>query len=77
SRFILQAGAFENKNNAETLRDDINFNLLEIKFRIIFEKSFYKVISGAISSRNEAEKYKKLLENTGFDVFIKEIFTTN
>lgn len=77
SKFILQAGAFENKNNAGTLRDDINYNSLQIKFKVIFEKEFYKVISDVISSRNEAGKYKKMLEDLGFDVFIKEIFATN
>ncbi|MEN8152705.1 MAG: septal ring lytic transglycosylase RlpA family protein [Acidobacteriota bacterium] len=77
SKFVLQAGAFENKNNAESLRDNINYNSLKIKFKITFENGFYKVLSDTISSRNETEKYKKFLENIGFDLFIKEIFHSN
>ena len=38
------------------------------------EKGYHKVVSFKIGSRDEAEKLKQVLEDLGFDTFIKEVF---
>ncbi len=74
SEFFLQAGAFSLKENAESLNSRLNYYSREIKFRVLSENGFYKVISVKIASRNESEKLKRNLEDLGFDTFIKEVF---
>lgn len=74
SEIYLQAGAFTKRGNGESLVTQLNYYSSEIKFRIIMEKGYHKVVSFKISSRDEAEKLKQVLEDLGFDTFIKEVF---
>ena len=74
SEFYLQAGAFSLKENAESLASRLNYYNGDIKFTILIENGFNKVISMKISSREEAERIKRTLEDLGFDTFIKEVF---
>ncbi len=74
SEFYLQAGAFSLKENAESLASRLNYYNGDIKFIILMENGFNKVISMKISSREEAERLKRTLEDLGFDTFIKEVF---
>lgn len=74
SEIYLQAGAFTKKGNGESLVSQLNYYSSEIKFRIIMEKGYHKVVSFKIGSRDEAEKLKQVLEDLGFDTFIKEVF---
>ncbi len=74
SEFYLQAGAFSLKENAVSLASRLNYYSGDLKFRVLFENGYNKVISMKIASRNEAEKLKKTLEDLGFDTFIKEVF---
>jgi len=76
SEFFLQAGAFTQSGNAESLVSRLNFVSREIKFRIVEERGFFKVLSLKISERNEAERLKRSLEDLGYDTFIKEVFIT-
>jgi len=74
SEFYLQAGAFSLKENAVSLASRLNYYSKDSKFRVLFENGYHKVISIKIASRNEAEKLKRILEDLGFDTFIKEVF---
>jgi len=74
SRFFLQAGAFGVRKNAETLAARLNDYSRHLKFRVIEENGLNKVLSEIIKSRGEAERFKKRLEDLGFDTFIKEKF---
>ena len=76
SEFFLQAGAFSQRENAESLVAQLNYYFKEIKFKINPENGYHKVISVKILSREEAERMKRSLEGLGFDTFIKEVFLT-
>ncbi len=74
SRFYLQAGAFGKSENAESLVSRLNDSSGNVKFSVVFEDGYYKVLSDGIDTREEAENLKRFLEEYGFDTFIKEVF---
>jgi len=76
SEFFLQAGAFTQRENAESLVVQLNYYSNKIKFKVNLENGYHKVLSEKIRSREDAERMKKLLEDLGFDTFIKEVFLT-
>jgi len=76
SEFYLQAGAFSQSANAESLLSQLNYYSSELKFRILSENGYSKVLSAKISTRDDAERLKRTLEDLGFDTFIKEVFIT-
>ncbi len=76
SEFFLQAGAFSQRENAVSLTTQLNYYSKELKFEIDLENGYHKVLSVKISTRDEAERVKRILEGLGFDTFIKEIFIT-
>jgi len=76
SEFYLQAGAFSESENAESLALRLNHNSDNIKFRVTYENGYYKVLSRKMKTRVEAENLKRLLDEYGIDTFIKEVFLT-
>ncbi len=76
SEFFIQAGAFSIRENAIELLDGINKINSGKSFSILNENGYFKVISEKIGSRYLAENLKRVLEEQGFDTFIKEVFIT-
>ncbi len=70
--YYLQAGAFRDIKNAESLLFKINEISGDNIFKIIFEGDYYKVISDNYISRNLTENQKNILSEKGFDVIVKE-----
>jgi rare lipoprotein A len=72
--YILQAGAFMEKKNAQTLLKRIKKIISEIGFSIQIQDGYFKIISGKMSTRKQAERLKRRLEDFNIDAFIKEYF---
>ena len=70
--FWIQAGAFARPENAQRMRQKMNEAFASIRFEIRSQNGYYKVISEKISTRSEAEKWLRLLDEQGIDGFIKD-----
>jgi rare lipoprotein A len=70
--YWLQAGAFAEKENARILQQKLNGAFPSLKFEIHFQNGYHKVVSGKIASRPAAEKWLRMLDDSGIDGFIKE-----
>jgi len=71
-KFILQAGAFSGKKNADRhvshLKDVVPF----VNFEVRRQGNLFRVVSYPVHSREEADTLKKLLKENGFDSLIKK-----
>ncbi len=70
--FYLQAGAFGSMKNAKRLLRSIKAVLPEVPFKIEKKDGLYKIVSDWLASREEAEKLKERLDESGIDSFIRE-----
>jgi rare lipoprotein A len=68
--FALQTGAFYTKKNAEKMKSRLEEILPGKDVQITHDGSMYKVKVAGISTRKEAEKYKKALSVEEIDSFI-------
>jgi len=68
----LQAGAFGAMKNAKRLLRNIKRISPGLPFKIEYKDGLYKVLSAGLTSREEAEKLKDRLEQSGIDSFIRE-----
>lgn len=63
----LQAGAFENPENARALVSRLGEVIPDIPFTVIIEDGLYKVLSAPFPSPQAAAESKKRLSDLGFD----------
>jgi rare lipoprotein A len=70
--FSLQAGAFYTKKNADKLKSRLEDLFPGKEVVITHDQDLYKVLVVGISTRNDAEKYKKTLKSESVDAFIVE-----
>ncbi len=68
----LQAGAFENPENARDLISRLGNSIPDIPFTMITEGELYKVISGPFPSTETATEAKIRLNDFGFDCRIRD-----
>lgn len=72
-KYYLQAGAFKDIKNAESLLFNVNESSGKIVFRIIFKDGFYKVVSESVRSKNKLIDVKNILDNIGYKVIVIEV----
>jgi rare lipoprotein A len=70
--FYLQAGAFSVKQNAFNLLKRVRRLIPELAFSVYFKSGLYKIISKAIVSRSQAEKYQQRLRHDHIESYIKQ-----
>jgi rare lipoprotein A len=67
--YALQTGAFLSKRNADKLKDHLSEVFPENDVTVFNDGDLYKVRVNGITSRNEAEKYKKILGKEDISAF--------
>jgi len=70
--YFIQAGAFDDEENAGRMLRRLQRILPALSFKIYSRDGLLKVISEQAFPRSKAETYKRTLRNHGIDVFIKE-----
>jgi rare lipoprotein A len=70
--YYLQVGAFGSMKNAKRLLRNIKRILPGAPFKIESKDGLYKILSDGLTSREDAEKLKDRLEQSGIDSFIRE-----
>ncbi len=68
--YKVQVGAFKEKENAETLQDELDSK--EYNTYLVKENDLYKVQVGAFSNKENADKLKSKLDTEGYDTFMVE-----
>lgn len=72
-KYYLQAGAFSVSRNAEKMLRNIKLILPNTPFNFKLQDGLYKVISGPMQTREEAERVRKILLDIDIEAFIKEL----
>jgi len=71
--FYLQVGAFRSRKNAAAMQERLQSILGDLRFVIHSRDGYHRVISEPLSSRREAERFKRLLEGFRIDAFIRDV----
>ena len=72
--FYLQAGAFRVFENAKRMCETLKGLTGDLRFLILSRDGYHRVVSEKLASRDGAVKYKRILDRSGIDTFIKEVF---
>ena len=72
--FYLQAGAFRVFENAKKMCETLRGLTGDLRFLIRSRDGYHRVVSEKLARRDEAVKYKRILDSSGIDTFIKEVF---
>ncbi len=69
--FILQLGAFSNKNNAENFLNRLQKFFTEIGFKIIYEDRLFKVVTASEFSEEELKMVQEKFKKNNVSFFVR------
>lgn len=72
--FYIQAGAYKIRENARNVLSRLQAAGFPVSFSIQYRNGFYRVLSGEIPDRRQADTIRRKIEALGIDSYVREYF---